>query len=201
MFGSALGLAPVVKLIHSVFLSRLPDNLIGAKEVSKFQTTPMIILAALCVFFGIFYNVPLNQFIYPALGYQPGTVAIGTWQSGLASILIIAGILLGLLILTVSRIAAKTRTVPTWTCGEILSNEQMIIPGTHFYKTVSSMGGLRQMYDSQEKGWFDLYDQGGRLGLGLTNMLKWLHCGLLPVYLNWVTVGLLVLLFILCKIW
>jgi hypothetical protein len=63
------------------------------------------------------------------------------------------------------------------------------------------MGGLRQMYASQEKGWFDLYDQVGRLGLTLTNMLKSLHCGLLPLYLNWVTIGLLLLLFVLCKIW
>lgn len=201
MFGSALTLASFVKVLHSAFLSRLPDNLSGAREVSRFQTIPMVVLAALCVFFGVFYYVPLNNFIYPALGIQPGTVAIGTWESGLASVLIIAGIVLGLLILIVSRFASKVRVVPTWTCGEVLANEQMIIPGTHFYKTVSSMGGLRQMYASQEKGWFDLYDQGGRLGLTLTNMLKSLHCGLLPVYLNWVTVGLLLLLFVLCKIW
>lgn len=201
MFGSALTLASFVKVLHSAFLSRLPDNLIAAKEVSRFQTIPMIILAALCVLFGIFYYVPLNNFIYPALGIEPGAVVIGTWESGLASVLIIAGIVIGLLILAVARIASKVRVVPTWTCGEVLPNEQMIIPGTHFYKTVSSMGGLRQMYASQEKGWFDLYDQGGRLGLTLTNMLKSLHCGLLPVYLNWVTVGLLILLFVLCKIW
>lgn len=201
MFGSALTLASFVKVIHSAFLSRLPDNLRDAKEVSKLQTIPMIVLAGLCVFFGVFYYVPLNKFIYPALGIEPAAVAAGTWQSGLATVLIIAGIALGLLILIVSRIASKVRVVPTWTCGEVLANEQMIIPGTHFYKTVSSMGGLRQMYSSQEKGHFDLYDQSGRLGLTLTNMLKSAHCGLLPLYLNWVTVGLLLLLFVLCKIW
>ena len=201
MFGSALTLASFVKVLHSAFLSRLPDSLGGASEVSRFQTVPMIVLAALCVFFGIFYNVPLNNFIYPALGLQPDAVAIGIWDSGLATILIAAGILLGLLILTVARIAAKTRTVPTWTCGEVLPNEQMIIPGTHFYKTISSMGGLRQMYDSQEKGWFDLYDQTGRLGLAFTGFLRWLHCGILPMYLTWVTLGLLIILFVVCRIW
>jgi NADH:ubiquinone oxidoreductase subunit 5 (subunit L)/multisubunit Na+/H+ antiporter MnhA subunit len=201
MFGSALTLASFVKVLHSAFLSRLPDNLVGAKEVSRLQTTPMIILAGLCVFFGIFYKVPLNQFIYPALGYQPDTITAGTWQSGLAGILIVGGILLGLVILFIAGITTKIRTVPTWTCGEILHNEQMIIPGTHFYKTVSSMRGLRQMYNFQEKGWFDPYDQSGRLGLTLTNMLRSMHCGLLPFYLNWVTVGLLALLFVLCKIW
>ena len=201
MFGSALTLASFVKVLHSAFLSRLPDNLSEAREVSRFQTVPMIVLAALCVLFGVFYYVPLDNFIYPALGIQPGIVLIGTWDSGLAGFLIVAGIVLGLLILIVSRFASKVRVVPTWTCGEVLPNEQMIIPGTHFYKTVSSMGGLRQMYSSQEKGHFDLYDQAGRLGLTLTNILKSAHCGLLPVYLNWVTLGLLLLLFVLCKIW
>lgn len=201
MFGSALTLASFVKVIHSAFLSRPPDNLSGAKEASKLQTMPMIVLAALCVFFGIFYKVPLNQFIYPSLGIQAGTVAVGTWESGLASILIVAGIVLGLLILVVSRIVSKVRIVPTWTCGEVLPNEQMIIPGTHFYKTVSSMGGLRQMYASQEKGWFDLYDQTGRLGLAFTGFLRWLHCGILPMYLTWVTLGLLIILFVVCRIW
>ncbi|MHC4647503.1 MAG: hypothetical protein ACYTBJ_18610, partial [Planctomycetota bacterium] len=91
--------------------------------------------------------------------------------------------------------------VPTWTCGEVQDNEQMIVPGTHFYKTVSSMGGLKQLYRGQEKGYFDLYDQGSRVGLALTGFLRWLHSGLLPVYLTWVTIGLLVILFVICKIW
>jgi high-affinity Fe2+/Pb2+ permease len=77
----------------------------------------------------------------------------------------------------------------------------MIIPGTHFYKTISSMNGLRQMYKSQESGYFDLYNQGGRAGLFLTGMLKWMHSGILPVYLTWVTLGLLIVLFVVCGIW
>src|SRR4030043_302870 len=40
MFGSALTLASFVKLIHSVFLSRLPDDLTETKEVSWLQTGP-----------------------------------------------------------------------------------------------------------------------------------------------------------------
>ena len=96
----------------------------------------------------------------------------------------------------------KVRVVPTWTCGEVQTNEEMTIPGTHFYKTVSSMGGLKQFYSGQEKGHFDSYNQSGKFGLGLTRFLKYLHCGILPAYLTWVTVGLLIILFIVCKnIW
>jgi len=201
MFGSALTLASFVKLIHSLFLSRLPAELKDVKEVSFSMKVPMIILALLCVFFGIFYHVPLRLFIYPALDIEPGTAIFGTWESGLATILIVAGIGIGLLILAAGWLSRKVRIVPTWTCGEVQDNEQMIIPGTHFYKTVSSMAGLKQLYTGQEKGNFDLYDQSGRLGSALTDFLRWLHSGMLPMYLTWMILGLLVILFIVCKIW
>jgi len=200
MFGSALTLASFVKLIHSMFLSRLPDKLKGVKEVSPAMWIPMVVLAFLCVFFGIFYHVPLKWFIYPALN-TPDNAIFGTWQSGLATILIIVGIALGLLVLLVGLLARKVRIVPTWTCGEVQTNEQMTISGTHFYKTVSSIGGLKQLYTGQEKGYFDVYDQGGRAGLTLTGFLRWLHSGVLSMYLTWVTLGLLIVLFIVCRIW
>jgi len=201
MFGSALTLASFVKLIHSMFLSRLPDELKAVREVSALQTIPMVVLALLCVFFGVYYQAPLEKFIYPALGIEPGTAIFGTWNSGLATIMIIGGIALGLLIWLVGRFSGRVRIVPTWNCGEIQPNETMRIPGTHFYKTVSRMGGLKQLYTGQEKGYFDPYDQGGRCGLVLTAFLRWLHSGVLPMYLTWVTLGLLVVLFVVCGIW
>ena len=201
MFGSALTLASFVKLIHSLFLSRLPQGLSQVKEVTLLQKLPMIILAALCVLFGVSYYIPLKVFIYPALGIGSDTGIFGIWQSQLATVFLIAGIVIGLIILIIGLLARKTRTVPTWTCGEVQDNDQMLVPGTHFYKTVSAMGGLRQLYNGQEKGYFDLYNHSGKCGLGLTNFLRWLHSGVLSMYLTWVTLGLLVILFVVCKIW
>ncbi len=202
MFGSALTLASFVKLVHSIFLSRLPDGLRDVKEVSPLQTIPMIVLAFLCVYFGIFYFVPLKYFILPGLKLDITTTIGAVWQPGLATILILVGIGIGLAVLLIGGLFKnKVRIVPTWTCGEIQENEQMIVPGTHFYKTVSSMGGLKQLYSSQDKKWFDPYDQSGKVGLGLTEFLRWLHSGVLPMYLTWVTLGLVVVLFVLCDIW
>ena len=199
MFASALTLASFVKIIHSLFLSRLPRRLGNVKEVSPSMTVPMIVLAALCVIFGVFYYIPLKWFIYPALGIEPGkSVFIGLWQAPLATALIIGGIIIGYLIYKISK---NVRTVPTWTCGEVQDSDEMIIPGTHFYKTVSSMRGLKQLYAGQEKGYFDLYNQTGKLGKAVSDFLGWLHCGVLPVYLTWVTVGLLIIIFVVCRIW
>jgi formate hydrogenlyase subunit 3/multisubunit Na+/H+ antiporter MnhD subunit len=202
VFGSALTLASFVKVIHSVFLSRLPDDLKEAKESPISMTAPMLVLAGLCVFFGVFYHVPLKLFILPGLGIEAGAeIFTGTWASGLATIMIVVGILIGLLILFIGLMEKKVRVVPTWTCGEKQTNEQMTVPGTHFYKTVSSMGGLRQLYSGQDKGYFDPYDQTAKVAMGLTNFLRWLHCGVLPVYLTWMTIGLVIVLFVVCDIW
>ena len=204
MFGSALTLASFVKIIHSMFLSRSPSALKDIKEVSALQIIPMVVLAGLCVIFGIFYSsVPLKMFIYPLLPALEvdAEPVLSLWSAGLATILIAAGIGIGMLIWLIGRFSNKIRIVPTWTCGEIQDNDQMIIPGTHFYKTVSSMDGLKQLYSGQEKGYFDAYDQGGRCGLSLTAFLRWLHSGVLPMYLTWVTLGLLIILFVVCGIW
>ncbi len=200
MFGSALTLASFVKIIHSVFLSRTPSDLKGVEEVPAIQTIPMVVLALLCVVFGIAYWMPLEGFIYPALGIDSSAEILSIWDSGLATALIVIGIGLGVLIWVFCKLSNNVRIVPTWTCGEIQDNDQMIIPGTHFYKTVSSMRGLKQLYAGQEKGWFDLYNQAGRVGLALTGFLRWMHSGVLPMYLTWVTLGLLAIMFLICEI-
>ena len=201
MFGSALTLASFVKLIHSMFLSRLPRNLKDTREVSGLQVIPMVVLASLCVIFGIVYYFPLSTFIYPGLGLE--NVPLSLWSAGLATILIVVGIIIGIIVWLVMSLSNNIRVVPTWNCGEKTgqNSDSLIVPGTHFYKTVSSMNGLKPLYSGQEKGYFDVYNQSGRLGLSLTGLFRWLHSGILPMYLTWVTIGLLALLLALCKVW
>jgi len=199
MFGSALTLASFVKLLHSVFLSRCPENLEQTRESPAAMVVPMLTLALLCVFFGVFYQIPLHSFIYPALGIEPGTAIIGLWDSELATALLVLSFLTGAAMVFAGN--RKIRIVPTWTCGEIQPNDEMIIPGTHFYKTISSLKGLKTLYRLQAKEYFDLYNYGGKIGLLFSDFLKWLHSGLLPMYLTWVILGLLGILMAVCTIW
>ncbi len=200
MFGSALTLASFVKILHSVFLGRCPERLKETKEAPFILLVPMGVLALLCVVFGIFYHLPLNWFILPALRIDAAAI-YGQWDSVLATGLLILGLVVGLAILLYAWAGQKVRTTSTWYCGEKQDNDAMIVPGTHFYKTVSNMKGLKGLYKGQEKGYFDLYHLGGKCGLALTGFLKWLHSGLLPMYLTWVTIGLLIILFAICEIW
>lgn len=197
VFGSALTLASFVKLLHSVFLSRLPGRLENTREVPALMTVPMIVLAALCIGLGVYYVAPLQSLIYPALAIEPGTVIIGSWHSMLATTFLLMGLIVGLLVLWFAKMEKKIKIVPTWDCGESQDNEDMIVPGTDFYKTVSRIKPLDALYAAQEKGYFDLYDQAGRVGLSLTGLLRKLHSGILPTYLTWVILGFLLILCVL----
>jgi formate hydrogenlyase subunit 3/multisubunit Na+/H+ antiporter MnhD subunit len=201
MFGSALTLASFVKIIHSIFLSRLPSDKKHVREAPASMLIPMAVLALLCILFGVFYDIPLKAFIYPALDINAADITtFGTWYSTLATRFLAVGIFLGCLAITISLWKRKVRIVPTWTCGETQTNDQMIIPGTHFYKTISSMTPFKQLYNTQEKGAYDPYNYGKIVGSTFSSFLKWLHSGLLPMYLTWVIVGLLIILILICQV-
>ena len=199
MFGSILTLASFVKILHSVFLSRLPSAGREVREAPPLMLIPMGVLAVLCVVLGVFYALPLDGWLRPALNLGWADI-FGLWDSSLAAALLIVGALLAGGIVWLATRSSRTRSVPTWTCGEVQANDEMIVPGTHFYKTISEQTPFRQIYRLQEGGWFDLYNYGGRVGLAFSDLLKWLHNGLLPGYVTWILLGLLVLIFFLYRI-
>ncbi|MGP3667289.1 MAG: complex I subunit 5 family protein [Candidatus Bathyarchaeota archaeon] len=65
MLVSALTLISFMKVIHSIFLS-LPGKLSNVKEVSPLMYIPMVILASLCILFGVVPGFPLSYLIVPA---------------------------------------------------------------------------------------------------------------------------------------
>ena len=78
----------------------------------------------------------------------------------------------------------------------MVESETIRVAGTHFYDTIKAFPVLKKTYAAQERGVFDLYVQLGRLGLGITALLKVLHNGLLSRYLSWSLLGMVVLLFL-----
>ena len=193
MFGSALTLASFLKALYAVFLGQ--KSTVTAKvrgETSIAAAAPLVVLAALCVVFGVFYGLPLRAFISPALG---GAAApAGIWQSGLATILIVGGILLGLLVAAVAGLAGRARTAPSFIGGEHADPERIRVSGAHFYDTIRKLPLLSRTYMAQEKGHLDPYGGVGWLGLRISGALKGLHTGLLPWYLSWSVAGVVILI-------
>ncbi len=206
IFGSALTLASFIKVLHSLFLGRRPDELKDIKEVDFSMQFPMILLALLCILFGVMARVPLERFILPIVGGASVMTAHGVvettqglWSPGLATILILLGIVVGLLIYAVSRAKATRTDENVWIGGNVMDSEEMRIPGTHFYKTITE--DLNPVFTGAfrdgEKGAMDLYHVWGNLGGALVKVLRALHDGILSTYLSWVVIGLGVLVFIL----
>ncbi|MFA4990969.1 MAG: proton-conducting transporter membrane subunit [Candidatus Omnitrophota bacterium] len=194
MFGSGLAVAASVKLINGVFLGPRKHGL--AREVPWQMWLPVVILAVLCIVFGVFaYIVPLRYLIIPVL---PGGLAfIGAWPSIKAALFLLTGLGAGVLICFMGNFKG-VRESPPYIGGEEISDE-MRLSGTEFYNTVKEHGMLRGIYKKAETGFFDIYEQGKNITLGFGRFFQYLHNGVLPTYLVWALLGMMGLFLFLVK--
>ncbi len=194
MFGSALTLASFMKLIHAVFLGRPSRDFKDVREASFSMSFPVVILAGLCVIFGVFaFKVPIPLFIAPSIGL--GIKYLGSWSPVLATVLIIIGILAGLLMYLMFK-PGTFRTVETFVGGE-KADELGRVSGVEFYDTIKDAAGLKALYKKEENGSFDIYDEGKKGVFFITSALRYLHNGILPTYLVWCLLGMIVIFLIL----
>ena len=195
MFGSGLTLASFMKLTHTTFLG-VPSKLVGGKNVKEVgfsMLTPVMNLALLCVIFGIFaYSVPLKYFLIPSV---QGVTYLGFWTPGLATIMIILGLAIGLLIYLAGNLKG-VREAETFIGGEKIPVEERVT-GTGFYNTIRDTGMIKSMYDWAEAKWFDIYDQGSRLFFSIAGLFRRFHTGELNLYMTWVFIGMITLLIVL----
>ena len=212
MFGSALTLASFMKLIHSIFLGQSVNEqnllkkekkkaggILGRyRETDSFMLIPQIVLASLCVIFGVFaYQIPLKMFVFPSLREE--VVFHGLWNASFASLLILVGIIIGIIIYLWGTIT-KTREVDTFIGGEILKEQtDMRISGTEFYNTIRNISPLNTIYKLAEKKAFDIYDIGTFITLGFNKVLRYLHNGILLTYLAWCCLAMIILFYILLR--
>jgi NADH:ubiquinone oxidoreductase subunit 5 (subunit L)/multisubunit Na+/H+ antiporter MnhA subunit len=158
MFGSAITLAYSMKLLYSIFWGDLPRELRKVSEISISARVPTVILAVLCVVFGILYSWPVNIFIRPVLNEVGMAAEIpGIWQSGLATILLQLGLVVGLLFYLGGR-ARKATETDVFLGDEVLDANVYRVPGTQFYGPIKGLNGLRQLCGQSERGKFDLFN-------------------------------------------
>lgn len=227
MFGSALTLASFMKLIHGTFLSAESEEIKEKakkgeiREAGMSMLFPMVVLAGLCVAFGIFaYQFPLKLFVLPSVPQIPSPeVWIGWWQPELTTLLIILGIVVGVIIYSAGKVKLG-RESDTYVGGEEVSSE-MRLSGVDFYDTVRDFTGLRRLYGAAERGALDIYNGMISFARGISRFLwgldrltdlvwrglSWIvlstgrglslaHTGILHTYLAWYLLGLVILLLI-----
>jgi len=202
MFGSALTLASFMKLIHAVFLgqpskeSRKISQ--GKQEVTPLMWGPSVLLALLCVVFGVFaYKVPLKMFIIPSITSK--VVFSGIWSSGVATVLILIGLAIGIIIYLIGTVK-NARESEVFVGGEtVAEHPDMRISGTSFYNSIQDIGVLKAIYNMAAKKLFDIYEIGTKFTLGFNKALRYIHNGILPSYLAWCLLGMIILFYFLLR--
>lgn len=203
IFGSALTLASYLKMWLSIFHGQsAPEIQTSISDKSLLARLTLLVPAVLCVIFGVFASFPLNQFIAPIFDQNIGT-AINTINLGtaffnpiLATILILLGLLLGLLLFWMGRI--PTRQVDTlFIGGEKFDITEQRFLADHLYETFKKMKYLNTAIDEGGKGILDIYNLSSNIGLIFVNILKKLHDGILSTYLAWCIIGLGIICFLL----
>lgn len=211
MLGSALTLAAFVKVLHATFLCKPSPEIArrdGISDGRRSMQLPLLVLAALCVVFGVAaFQVPLGMLVVPALGIEAQTLAGGAWWSGLATVLIVASIVIGLVGYGLSMRAGKLRRMDTYIGGEKMasvylssgaadSDRHVEVTGVDFYRTVEKLPLLGWLFTLARKKIFDIYHL-CRTGTGyLVQMLRSFHTGILPAYLRWFVAGMLVVVWV-----
>jgi len=197
MFGSALTLASFMKLIHATFLgdSSIELKARRTREVGPAMLIPVIVLAALCIVFGVFaLSIPLKLFIIPAI--KGGVAYTGLWNAPLATGLMLLGLLVGLAIYFVGNTIKACRKDTAYVGGEIIPSDNRV-SGTEFYNTVKEISVLHKIYKWAKEKKFDIYEQGKNLVFYITEGLRALHKGILPAYVTWILAGFAVMLLLL----
>jgi NADH:ubiquinone oxidoreductase subunit 5 (subunit L)/multisubunit Na+/H+ antiporter MnhA subunit len=220
MFGSALTLASFTKFIHAVFLGQ---ESAGEKkntgEVSFKMRVSVLVLAALCILLGVIPGLFLKNFIQPWLGGE--IIFIGTWDSGLAALLLVFGLLLGLLFW--QGLKSKKVRADNFFIGGEEPTFGASFPAMQFYRTIEELPWIKRLYSLMQFEALDIYNLlrcslrflayllfilvdrfinlltslAGYLVLGLSWCFRKLHSGVLDLYLAWSFLGLLVIFFIL----
>jgi NADH:ubiquinone oxidoreductase subunit 5 (subunit L)/multisubunit Na+/H+ antiporter MnhA subunit len=114
------------------------------KEVPLIMNIAPMMLALLCIIFGVFFiSIPLRFFILPSM--DKPVLFNGTWNSSLAAVFIFIGLFIGLIVYLLGNL--KIRQVNTFIGGEDLEeNPEMKPSGVEFYNTITKMPLLSFLY-------------------------------------------------------
>ena len=152
--GSFLTAASFLKLGHAAFIDKQRSKLEKTKEAPISMLVPMIVIAAICIIFGIWNSLPINGLITPSIGgHRLEGANFAGFPKNMMLIVITIAVLIGALL-------------------------------NHIYGVKKSGSGLKaadhiyhapvlsNIYEKAEKRFFDPYDIGLKL-VGVLSKIAW----------------------------
>ncbi len=202
--GSFFTAASFLKLGHSVYVGKIRDEYRSVKEAPVTMLVPMIVIALICILFGVYNPLPLNYLIQPILGER---LLEGHNYSGFPSNIMIV------VITVVVLIAAFLNH---------LYGVKKSGSGLGAADHIHHAPGLSWIYDKAEKRYFDPYDIVSKtvgfiskiffkvdrainwfydvfivkVTYFFTGVIKKLHNGHYAMYLSWSLIGTVIIIII-----
>jgi NADH-quinone oxidoreductase subunit L len=164
LLGAFFTAASFLKLGHAAFLGKRSENNAGVKESKLPMTIPMVVIAAGCLLFGVYNQLPLQNLIQPILG---DAMHGHDFAGFLPHNWLLAGISVGVLLFALlNHLFGVKRT------GS----------GLGAVDHIHHAPGLHTMYNLAEKRYFDPYDIGLVLVKGISLVLYRIDRGIDWVY-------------------
>ncbi|MFN4227988.1 MAG: complex I subunit 5 family protein [Candidatus Ratteibacteria bacterium] len=216
LVGSALTLASFIKVLNDSFLGVGKGNVKEKiSEKTSFLIIPLGTLAFGCLFFGFFPGFVTNKIFAPITGnIQTLNIKLINIVSfwGYISILITF-----FLYIYLSKSGKKFKEKNVFVGGEYLPSTITDFDGSHFYKTVYQINGIKKFYELEKKGILDsysiserlfnftskisskieifvrdeIYKRGRDFIYFVTEKFKSFQNGLLPRYILWIIAGII----------
>ena len=205
--GSFLTALSFLKLGHAAFFGKLDEKNKNVKEAPMAMLIPMIVIAAVCIIFGVFNSLPITKIIQPILGAERmgGHNYAGMPKN--AMFVIITILVLIAAFLHHYFMAKKTGS------------------GLHAADDIHYAPLLSSIYAKAEKRFFDPYTIGGkitrvfsRIAWGFDRLVDWVcdgftvgitygfsyvvrafHTGYYPTYILWSVIGMGVIVFLILR--
>jgi multicomponent Na+:H+ antiporter subunit A len=192
VIGSAMTLASFIKFIGGIFLGR-NEKFKEIKEVHLTLWIPMLLIAVLCVLFGVFST----SYVIPNLfeGISGKFEYLGIWNSTFAAVLIVVSIILGIIIYFIGNLK-NIKVRRQFIGGEVINSEYKYNT-IQFYKTLNEFKVLDFLYRKAEEKYFDIYELSKKIVLWSSKIFQEVHSGILPLYISWLLLGSLILFIIL----
>ena len=157
--GAIFTFASFLKAGHSVFFGARSQDVPKVKESPSPLVIPILILALLCITFGVYNKLPLNEFIQPILaGHAEAGAHLNFTAHALSLLNPVAGISILCLIIALglhlhgwNRAGKKA----------FLASEP-----------IHNLPVLHNLYNLSEARFFDLYEQGVKFLIGLSTVLS-----------------------------
>jgi len=200
VLGSFFTAASFLKLGHAAFLGKLSPENEKIQEAHPSMLIPMVVIAVVCIIFGVFNQIPLNNLIQPILGAKLEGHNFSGFPTNMKLVIITFAVLFLALLNHLFGLKLKKS-------------------GLAALDHIRYAPGLSGIYDLAEKRFFDPYNWGlglvniiSRISLGIDRGINWLsdglsvrvandlslrvrnfHTGSYSVYLAWSLVGMLII--------